>query len=109
MNRWTSYGSPNATDWLEIDFGAEKKIGRIELYFYDDRGGVQPPEKYHIQTWAGNEWHDAESQTFKPETPAGGMANTLTFTPVATSKFRVVFTHKGKARSGVTEIEAWGE
>jgi hypothetical protein len=109
MNRWTSYGSPNPTDWLEIDFGVEKKIGRVELYIYDDRGGVQPPEKYRVQTWTGNAWRDADAQSFKPEDSAGGMANTATFTPVATSKFRVVFTHKGKAKSGVTEIEAWGE
>src|SRR5262249_814594 len=46
MNRWTSYGSPNATDWLEVDFGAPKEFARIELAIYDDRGGVQPPATY---------------------------------------------------------------
>jgi hypothetical protein len=109
MNRWTSYGSPNDTDWLEVDFGAEKEIGRVELYIYDDRGGVQPPEKYQVQFWTGSEWHDVDGQVTNPPTPTGGMDNTATFKRVATSKFRVVFTNKGRARSGVTEIEAWRE
>jgi hypothetical protein len=37
------------------------------------------------------------------------VARVRAFTLVSTSKFRVVFTHKGKARSGITEIEAWGK
>jgi hypothetical protein len=107
MNRWTSYGSPNDTDWLEVDFGQEKLVGRLELHIYDDRGGVQPPEKYVVQAWTNSEWRDAEDQASKPAVPTGGMANTVTFKQVKTSKVRVVFTNKGKARSGVTEIEAW--
>lgn len=42
-NRWTSYESPNSSDWLEVDFGADKSFNKIELAIYDDRGGVQPP------------------------------------------------------------------
>jgi hypothetical protein len=109
MNRWTSYGSPNDTDWLEVDFGAEKEVGRLVLHLYDDHGGVQPPQRYAVQAWVDGAWKDVEGQTSQPQTPAGGMANTVTFKQVATSKIRVVFTHKGKARSGVTEIEAWRE
>jgi hypothetical protein len=109
MNRWTSYGSPNKTDWLEVDFGAEKEIGRAELYIYDDRGGVQAPEKYAIQYWADGHWHDAQAQTAEPAVPTGGMDNTVTFKSVKTSKMRVIFTNKGNARSGVTEMEVWRE
>src|SRR5690606_29040010 len=38
VNRWTSYGSTNATDVNEVDFGESCEIGRIELCLYDDRG-----------------------------------------------------------------------
>jgi hypothetical protein len=107
MNRWTSYGSPNATDWLQVDFGMEKEIGRVELYIYDDHGGVQAPEKYVVQTWSGGEWRNVENAMTKPAIPTGGMDNTISFKPVSTTKFRVMFTNKGNARSGVTEIEAW--
>jgi hypothetical protein len=106
-NRWTSYESPNPTDWLEIDFGEMKEVGRVELYIYDDGGGVQAPEKYTVQTWDGSAWVSAADQKKSPEAPAGGERNTVTFSQVKTSKVRVVFTHNGKARSGLAEIEIW--
>jgi hypothetical protein len=106
-NRWTSYESPNASDWLQIDFGAKKEVGRVELYIYDDGGGVQAPESYTVQVWDGSAWKDAPEQKKSPEAPAGGVRNSVTFPRVETAKVRVVFTHKGKARSGLSEIEVW--
>jgi hypothetical protein len=108
-NRWTSYESPNASDWLEIDFGAKKEVGRVELYVYDDGGGVQAPEKYVVQFWDGSAWKDVPEQKKSPEKPYGGERNTVRFPRIETSKVRVVFTHRGKARSGLTEIEMWRE
>ena len=109
LNRWTSYGSPNATDWLEVDFGKELTIARVELAIYDDRGGVQPPKSYAIQIWDGKAWIEAKDQRFKPEHPAGSQINEARFTPATTSKLRIVFTHAGQPRSGVSEIFVWKE
>jgi hypothetical protein len=106
-NRWTSYESPNASDWLEIDFGAEKDVGRVELAIYDDRGGVQAPTKYAVQWWDGKAWRDVANAKHSPEKPAGGQWNEATFDHVKTPKVRVVFTHAGKARSGVSEVLIW--
>jgi hypothetical protein len=107
INRWTSYGSPNAVDWLEVDFGSEKEVGRVELHIYDDHGGVQAPDEYIIQTWSGTEWQEVESPNMVPATPVGGQANRVSFEHRKTTKLRILFTNKGKARSGVTEIEIW--
>jgi Mannosylglycerate hydrolase MGH1-like glycoside hydrolase domain/NedA-like, galactose-binding domain/F5/8 type C domain/Glycosyl hydrolase family 65, C-terminal domain len=109
MNRWTSYGSTNRTDWLEVDFGQARDVGRISLYIYDDRGGVQAPAGYTVQYWTGREWREAEDQVRTPAKPAGGNLNTVTFRRTLTPKLRVVFVHQGNARSGVTELEAWEE
>ncbi len=109
FNRWTSYESPNASDWLEIDFGKETEVGRAELAVYDDRGGVQAPASYNVQFWDGARWRDAAGQTKSPEQPAGGQFNEVRFDKVKTARVRLVFTHKGKARSGVTEVLLWPE
>src|SRR5262249_953301 len=106
-NRWTAFGSPAASDWLEIDFGGPKLVGRIDLHVYDDGGGVQAPAAYNVQFWDGSAWRDARDQKKDPATPAGGTVNTVTFRQVSTHKVRVVFTHRGKARSGLSEIEIW--
>lgn len=106
-NRWTSYESPNETDWLQVDFGPARRVGRVELCIFDDHGGVQAPRAYEVQYWDGAAWKPAQGQAKTPEKPAGGMRNRVTFTPVSTPRIRILFTHRDKARSGVTEIEAW--
>jgi len=107
MNRWTSYGSPNVTDWLEVDFGTPKEFGRVELCIYDDRGGVQPPASYTVEIWNGTEWREVPNQVKTPAKPVGSAVNTVTFPKQTATKLRVVFTHQGKSRSGVSEILVW--
>jgi hypothetical protein len=109
MNRWTSFESPTATDWLELDFRREITTSRIELAIYDDRGGVQPPTSYNVEYWDGQAWKAADRQVRRPEVPAGGQFNEVKFAPVRATKVRIDFTHAGKARSGVTEVLVWKE
>ncbi len=109
VNRWTSFGSTNETDWLELDFPQPQEISRVVLYIFDDRGGVQAPAAYALQTLANGEWHDAPGQQKSPVTPTGNSANEVTFPRITVEKLRIVFTHKGKARSGVSEVELWRE
>lgn len=108
-NRWTSYESPNATDWLEVDFGGAKTFRRVELAVYDDRGGVQPPTKYEVEVWDGKAWQPVTKAKYSPEKPTGGQFNQVTFEKATANKVRVVFTHAGKARSGVSELVVWEE
>ena len=108
-NRWTSYESPNAEDWLELDFGERRQVGRLELHIYDDHGGVQAPSSYRIEYLADDLWREVESIARTPAAPTGGVVNTATFRPVSATKLRVVFRHRGAARTGLTEIEAWSE
>ncbi len=109
MNRWTSYGSPNDSDWLEVEFAEPKAVGRLELYIYDDRGGVQPPQGYTVEVFRDGAWVAVDQQKKSPAVPAGSAMNTVTFPQVTTKRLRVVFVHQGKARSGVTEMEVWKE
>ena len=109
VNRWTSYGSPNATDWFEVDFGEPREFGKIELCIYDDHGGVQPPKSYNVQVWDGAAWQDVADQAKSPEQPLGSAVNTVTFPKQTATKVRVQFVNDGQARSGLTEIMVWNE
>ncbi|WP_461671248.1 hypothetical protein, partial [Mycobacterium tuberculosis] len=33
-NRWTSYESPNASDWVQIDFGSAVTRSSVDVYVY---------------------------------------------------------------------------
>lgn len=107
MNRWTSYGSPNATDWLQIDFGKEVEFCRVEIAIYDDRGGVQAPDSYEIQVSTDGKWIPVTGVKFSPEKPIGSDWNTASFDRVRTDRLRVVFKNSGDARSGATELTVW--
>ncbi|MEX2139739.1 MAG: discoidin domain-containing protein [Pirellulales bacterium] len=108
-NRWTSFESRHETDWLAIDFGAPKRVGRVELAIYDDGGGVQAPADYKLEYFDGKDWRPVNNPRRLPERPIGGQYNELRFEPVNTAKIRVIFTHQGKSRSGLSEILAWPE
>ncbi len=109
INRWTSYGSTNSSDWLEIDFGEDRTFNRVELLIYDDRGGVQPPARYSLESWIGATWKEIPGQQKSPTAPAGSTVNTVTFPAVTSGKVRAMFFHRGNARSGVTEMMVWND
>jgi hypothetical protein len=108
-NRWTSYESKNDTDLLEIDFGGEKEVARVELAIYDDRGGVQAPKDYTVEVWRDGKWTPAANQKKSPARPAGGQFNEVRFDKTRGAKIRVVFTHAAPARSGISEVFVWPE
>ena len=92
---------------LEINFGEPKSFSRVELAIYEDRGGVRAPERFDVQYWDGSAWQDVADARRSPERPAGGQFNEVRFAKVTTGKLRVVFTHRDKFRSGVTELYVW--
>ncbi|ADO74408.1 MGH1-like glycoside hydrolase domain-containing protein [Stigmatella aurantiaca] len=107
-SRWTNYQSPNASDWLAVDFGTVRSVSEVRLYLYHDGGGVKPPASYDVQSWNGTAWASLAGQAKSPATPAGDALNQVSFPAVNTRKIRVVFQNPAGAKVGVTELEAWG-
>ena len=103
-NRWTTFGSPNASDWVQLDFPGMRRVESIELYLWGDGGGVKAPKSYGIQTWNGTAWIDAHIVSRVPQQPLVSSVNTVHIAPVTTDKVRVVFQHDLPAATGVTEI-----
>lgn len=116
-NRWTTYQSPNKTDWLQIEFGHETEFSRVELAIYDESpgsgfhdpkgGSVRTPEKYTIEYLDAEVWKPVVEKSRTPNKPTGGQWNEIKFDKVKSKKMRVVFSHQGVYRSGVSEIAVW--
>ena len=106
-NRWTAYQSPNATDWIEVDFGTPRTVGRVDLYLYGDGRGVAAPRDVRIERWTGTSWVDTPIRARTPEAPTAWALNILEFAAVQTSRLRAVFTHDLPASSGLTELRIW--
>ena len=109
VNRWTSYGSPTPTDWLALDFGKPVAIGRVDVHLYDDRGGVQPPRRFWVEVEQDGRWVAVANERHTPAEPLGSGQNTAVFDRVTAQRLRVVFEHREKSKSGVTEVEVWNE
>jgi hypothetical protein len=106
-DRWTNYGSGNATDWLVVDFGSAKPFNQLKLFIFDDHGGVQPPASYQIQYWNGSGWEAVTNQTNTPEAPEAAL-NTVNFDLITSSKVKIEFINKeAGVFSGLVELEVF--
>ena len=103
-NRWTAVGSPNASDWIELDMGAPMTVGRIELYLWGDDDRVRAPKNYAIQLWDGAAWQPAHERSRFPARPLASARNVVLIEPTKTSRLRVVFEHARPAATGITEL-----
>lgn len=103
-NRWTAFGSPNARDWVEIDFGAPKVVRTFELFLWADDAGVRAPRSYSIELWDERGWRDARVLSRQPERPLASARNIVNIEPARASRVRVVLEHDRPAASGITEL-----
>lgn len=109
-NRWTTEGSTNDREWIKVNYGIERPVKKVKLYFLDDGKGIVPPESYEVQVWAENGWRTVEQADRSPEKPTGRRANIVEFAQVQnTSKVRVLMKPKDGEHLGLTEIETWGK
>jgi hypothetical protein len=106
---WGTYGSPNATDTLELNLGQTRRVDEVRLYFRNDRATnrYRQPASYQVQFWNGSAWTTVASAV---KTPAGPRANynQVRFTAVDTQRIRVQVTHASGARTGLTEFQVYG-
>jgi hypothetical protein len=108
-NRWTAYDSPNERDWVEVDFGEEQQVRRLDLYLWGDDDGVGAPEAYSVEYWTGSDWKKTTVEKRTPERPTAMAKNTVLIEPVRTSEVRVVFEHALPNYAGLAELRVWSD
>jgi hypothetical protein len=106
-DRWTNVGSPNAKDFIGVDFGSPKELSQLSLYIYDNGKDVRAPADFDVEYLSGNTWISVPAQSKSPATPAANDLNKVSFPPITTSQIRVSLTPQPGTFVGVTEIEAW--
>jgi beta-glucanase (GH16 family) len=106
-DRWTNAGSPNATDYLGVDFGGPRELTEVKIYTYDDGQNVRVPQKFDVQYLSGSTWTSVPGQINSPASPVANDSNEVTFPAVSSSQIRVVFTPQPGKSVGVTELESW--
>jgi F5/8 type C domain len=116
-NLWHSGVGAPKPDWLQVDFNGSKSINEIDVVTMQDNftSPVNPTETmpfqtygltaFEVQYWNGASWVTV---------PGGSVTGNdkvwrkFTFSPVTTSKVRVLISATADGYSRVMELEAWG-
>ncbi|MBA3484863.1 MAG: discoidin domain-containing protein [Pirellulales bacterium] len=54
--RWTSWPQRDKPQTLEYELAKPTELRTIEVYWYDDRGGVQVPQRWELEIWQDDVW-----------------------------------------------------
>jgi hypothetical protein len=106
---WGAAGSPNATDWYEINFGQARAFDEIRLHFRDNRpqnGTYRAPSSYNVQWLAGSTWTDATNQVKTPGSPRANY-NVVRFNPISAQRIRIQLTNASGSKVGLTEVKVY--
>jgi hypothetical protein len=104
-NRWATWDSGYARDWIAWRFSDERTLGELTVHFFDDGMGTRVPAGYRLEVLSGEEWVEVPTTARDPEDPTPGRPNRLVFDPVTGTTFRLVLDHLEGYSSGITEFE----
>ena len=92
------------TQWVQYDWAAPVTLSRAGAYWFDDNQGIDLPASCTVQYWTGTAWANV------PGAAACGVAantfNTVTFTPVSTTRLRLNITSRSGFSTGLLELTA---
>ncbi|MEV6302566.1 DUF6055 domain-containing protein [Actinoplanes sp. NPDC051861] len=102
--RWGTW--PNSgQQWAELTWPSNVTLGRAQVYIFDDNGGVRLPSSWKLQYWTGSAYADvAASSGYSVNANA---YNSVSFTPVSTSRLRVLMQSNGTSSVGLLEVRAF--
>jgi len=108
-NRWATVWNEDKIHWLEVDYGTERSVQTIKLYFTEDeKVGIKLPVAYELLYWNNSDWEKIPAQKRLYSTPQPNAANSISFPAITTGKIKVILTANEKTPIGVSEIETWG-
>jgi hypothetical protein len=99
--RWGTWPQ-QGTQWAQLDWEQPVRVGSIDVYFFDDGGGVRVPASWKLQWWNGDAFVDVAGEYGT----AADTYNTVTFDPVTTTRLRVSLV-SGGASVGLLEWKAY--
>jgi parallel beta-helix repeat protein len=112
--RWSSLRIDEvpSKDWYGVDFGIEREINRLDIYFYHnvtryfDKYFEGIPSDYVLEYWKEGQWIPIDNCAKSSEIVQPNL-NRLDFQPVITSKLRVVVKHQEVSYTSIYAFEAY--
>src|SRR5438105_6736120 len=51
-----NWNNPNSTQWVQYDWPQTYKVSSLEVYWFNDSGGVLTPTTAYADYWNGSAW-----------------------------------------------------
>ena len=95
----------NGTQWVEYEWSRPISTSKMDVYWFDDGGGVRLPKTYLLKYWDGQQFVSVNN-------PSGlGLKNngfnTTTFDEVKTTKLRLELVSNGTASTGILQWKVY--
>jgi hypothetical protein len=89
------------TQWVQYDWSQPISTSKMDVYWFDDHGGVRLPKACRLQYWDGSAFVQV------PQADGLGLTenqfNSTTFPEITTSRLRLEFDSDGGASTGLLE------
>ncbi|HKB64826.1 MAG TPA: glycoside hydrolase domain-containing protein, partial [Pyrinomonadaceae bacterium] len=117
LNFWRDDTASVYPDWLQVDFNGSKSITEVDVFTVqdNDQNTMEPTQAmtfslngitaFDVQYWTGSAWITVPNGSV---TGNNKVWRQFTFSPIATSKIRVLVNNALNTRSRIVELEAWG-
>jgi len=93
------------TQWVEYAWPTARSVDRVATYWFDDDQGIDLPASCEVRSWNGAAYVPVPGQSACGV--AGDTYNVTTFSPVSTTRLRLVITSRPGFSTGVLEWMAF--
>ncbi|WP_428305884.1 glycoside hydrolase family 127 protein [Lacipirellula sp.] len=103
--RWTSWPERGKPQTVELELAKSTDIRTVEVYWYDDHGGVQVPERWALEIWQNGEWEPFDLYNTDAYGVSPDQYNVIhPAAPTTTDRLRLQLWPKGEAAVGILEV-----
>jgi len=97
-----NWDNPNSLQWVQYDWDQNYTISSIEIYWFDDNGGVLTPTTAYIEYFDGSNW------VYAGDVPKVKDAwNSLVLDDITTYRLRISMRNSTQS-TGILEWRVWG-
>lgn len=94
--------SPNTFQWVQYDWPARYVINKVEIYWFDDGGGVRVPTTAYLEYWNDTAWVRIGDVPLLKDA-----FNTVAIPNISTGRIRVSMKNTIES-TGILEWRVWG-
>ncbi|MBN1951643.1 MAG: T9SS type A sorting domain-containing protein [Bacteroidales bacterium] len=99
-----NWPNPNSYQWVQYTWDQDFILKSVEIYWFDDKGGVLTPDTAFIQLYDNGDWETLDS------IPVPCLKDTFNYADlgdIAADRIRVMFIN-GSESTGILEFRVWG-